>query len=160
MTLYAVIHDSRDKPLGRKLSMRDAAALILSDDSQEWEIREDVYQGEPRFDLWTRKQCANKPWSKTVLMSFDASRAVAENEIFELVVMESFRWLNSPYALTEEQYERQCIEAGIQPDERAADLIAEVAALKERFGDDVLEEYARLRESHLRQELGTSTFKL
>lgn len=50
---------------------------ILRDDSADYEIRPD---GHAFMRLWTRKECANRPWQKTNVIGW------TENEIFEAVI--------------------------------------------------------------------------
>jgi len=101
-TKYTVINNGSGEAIETGCTVAEAAGIILTDDGADWEIREAEYKSEPIFELWTRKQVANRPWSKTVLFSLATDRDTAEAEIFQDVV--AANWPRHPYAMTDAAY--------------------------------------------------------
>lgn len=101
--IYQTVIDQSGTVLGRHLTTKEAAHIILTDDSAEYEIREATWRGSRIFELWTRKQVANEPWSKTIVTSFSDSRDEAESEIF-LEVCEA-NWRGFPEAIPDAEYD-------------------------------------------------------
>ncbi len=95
--------DYNGEALGRHLTVPEAASIILNHDGADYEIREGEWQGSKIFELWTRKQVANKPWTKTGMFSFADTRAEAEAEIFGQVCIT--RWPHHPEAIPDAQYD-------------------------------------------------------
>jgi hypothetical protein len=95
--------DHNGEALGRHLTEADAAHIILTHDGADYEIREDGWRGSKIFELWTRKQVANKPWTKTVVFSLADTRAEAEAEIFANVCYA--RWPHCPEAMSDATYD-------------------------------------------------------
>lgn len=95
--------DHNGEALGRHLTEADAAHIILTHDGADYEIREDGWRGSKIFELWTRKQVANKPWTKTVVFSLADTRAEAEAEIFAEVCAAC--WPRHPEAISDAQYD-------------------------------------------------------
>ena len=104
MTTYTVINPSSGEPEGRHLSAEDAAAIILTHDGCDYEIRS---AGE-RFELWTRQEVANVKWSRTVISSYAATSVAAEAEIYQTVV--DAHWERHPEAMTDESYDLMLVE--------------------------------------------------
>lgn len=78
------------------VSLLDAADEILSHDSAQWEIRETspgIYQ------IWTRKECANKPWTSTLLIRAADNEDEARELLSADVVARSGEWRGAPYAV-------------------------------------------------------------
>lgn len=98
-TLYTVIDNGSGEAIDTGLTAADAAAVILTDDSQEYDILEDDDGG---FMLWTRQQVANKGWTRTVVFSIKTERAEAEADIFDKVIAAD--WPRHPTAMTDEAY--------------------------------------------------------
>lgn len=94
--------------LDRYLTAREAASIILNHDGADFDIREGEYYGSKIFELWTRKQCANRPWTKTIVCSIEETRDEAEAEIFAEVC--AARWPRHPEAFTDEQFDRMIAE--------------------------------------------------
>jgi hypothetical protein len=98
MTTYTVIdHRSGEEESG--LTVDEAAHIVLTNDGQEYEIREDEDGG---FTLWSRHKAANQGWSQTCIFSIETDRAAAEADIFEKVV--AAKWRGHPEVMTDEEY--------------------------------------------------------
>jgi hypothetical protein len=99
---YTVIDSHSGEAVATGLTVADAAAHVLTADSQEYDIRPFANGG--GFQLWTRKQVANKGWSTSLsIFSVESDRDKAEAEIFKLVVGIDANW--SGYeVMTDEQY--------------------------------------------------------
>jgi hypothetical protein len=95
--------DYNGEALGRHLTEADAAHTILTHDGADYEIREGEWKGSKIFELWTRKQVANKPWTETAVFSMADTRAEAEAEIFAEVC--AARWPRHPEAISDDQYD-------------------------------------------------------
>lgn len=96
------------------LSAVEAADILLRDDSAEYEVK--LAEEGPRtktYELWIRKQIANKPWTRTVIYSIADTEAEAEIDIAEKVIR-SGHW---------ERGELAC-----RTDEQHAAMMAELAA--------------------------------
>ena len=120
METFTVI-DADGYPVARHLTAAAAAHLILTDDGRGYEIRPMFYGDEEDYndcagivsvlgadcdggyELWTRQQVANRPWSKTVLFSFADTLADAEAEIFAAVIRAN--WSRHPQAMTDAEYD-------------------------------------------------------
>jgi hypothetical protein len=100
MTTTYTILTGEGEMIETGLSLRDAAAEVLTSDSREFEVRADKDGG---FTLWTRQQVANRPWTATRFFSIKSDREAAEQEIFEAVVT-SERFSGHNEAITDEQY--------------------------------------------------------
>jgi hypothetical protein len=108
-TLYTVAHEDGE---GREsnLTMREAARRILHHDGADYEIRlGDTFEkgplaGESRFELWTRKQVANRPWSRTAISAIAKTEEIAEAAILAEVVEKSGEWRGEPIAETMDSY--------------------------------------------------------
>lgn len=100
-TTYTVIDNVSGEPIATGLSVAAAAAEVLTSDGQEYEIREatDKFGG---FELWYRKQVANKPWTKSVIFSLETDRGAAESEIFNQVIQSE--WPRHPSVMSDAQY--------------------------------------------------------
>lgn len=72
-TLYAVVDQSGDL-IARDLTLEQAAGKILTEDSQEYDIRPD--SAGDFWTLWTRQQVANKPWTATLIGTYGDEAAV------------------------------------------------------------------------------------
>jgi hypothetical protein len=100
MTTYTVIDRNSGEKIDGGLTAAEAARIVLTDDSQEYDIRPSE-DGEG-FDLWCRQQVANKGWTKTVIWSISSDRDEAEAEIFAKVIAAD--WSRHPEVLTDKQY--------------------------------------------------------
>jgi hypothetical protein len=97
---YTVIDTGSGEAIATGLNAADAACEVLTSDSQEFDVRPaDDGNG---FELWTRKQVANKGWTRTVVYSIEADRTAAEAEIFAKVIAAD--WPRYPAVLTDVQY--------------------------------------------------------
>lgn len=113
-TTYTVTEPNNGYMIGRHLTVREAAESMLSDDGQDFEIRETAGpRGGRIFDLWTRQQVANIGWGKTVIFSFAETREAAEAEIFQKVF--DANWPGYT-VLTDAEYEAECAEDGREPE--------------------------------------------
>ena len=97
---YTVIDPASGEPLGRHLTVAEAAATILTDDGHEFEIR----ASDTGHDLWCRQQVTNKGWTRTVVFSLSDDRAEAEAEIFGKVIKS--RWPLHPAAISDDDYDK------------------------------------------------------
>ena len=99
MTTYTVYspHDSRDAISG--LSIDEAAREILTDDGQEFEIRQD---DDGVFRLWYCQPVAGIRWSETVVRSFESDPAAAEADIYRQVIEAD--WEGEKIAVPDEQF--------------------------------------------------------
>lgn len=102
---YAVLK-TNGETIDTDLTAAEAAQAILSDDGQDYEIRPS--SDYPGFDLWTRKQVANRGWHKTVIFSLETDADKAEAEICERVIHAN--WQNEPFAMTMEAYKEMLAE--------------------------------------------------
>lgn len=100
MTAFTVIDSASGEVIGTGLTAADAAAEVLTSDSQEFDIR--AAEDGNGFELWTRQQVANKGWTRTVVYSIEAARDAAEAEIFAKVIAAD--WPRHPTVLTDAQY--------------------------------------------------------
>ena len=100
MTTYTVINNGSGEAIATGLNASDAASEVLTSDSQEFDIR--AAADGVGFELWTRQQVANKGWTRTVVYSIEADRAVAEAEIFDKVI--NADWPRHPSVLTDAQF--------------------------------------------------------
>jgi hypothetical protein len=100
VTTYTVIDNGSGEAIATGLTAADAAAEVLTSDSQEFDIRP-AADGNG-FELWTRQQVANKGWTRTVMYSIEAARAAAEAEIFAKVIAAD--WPRHPTVLTDAQH--------------------------------------------------------
>ena len=108
MTTYTIL-TGEGEMIETGLSLRDAAAEVLTSDSREFDIRSD----DGVFTVWIRQQVANSPWTATHFVSFAPAREDAEREIFtDVVNCERMRGHNE--AITDEQYRQTLpeVEAG------------------------------------------------
>ncbi len=101
--------DYNGEAIDRHLTAAEAASIILNHDGADYEIRDGEWKGSKIYELWTRKQVANKPWTKTVVFSFSDTRAEAEAEIFAEVC--AARWPHHPEAISDAQYDEMIAEA-------------------------------------------------
>jgi hypothetical protein len=92
--------------IARNLTAAEVAHIILTDDGHEYEIRPTNDGG---FQLWTRQQVANKPWTKTLVFSFADTLAEAEAEIFWEVTRA--HWPHLPTAMTDAEFDALAAEA-------------------------------------------------
>lgn len=99
MTTYTVIEPSY---VERERTVEEVAHRLLTDDGAEYAVRPSQNGG---FDLWIRKQVANKPWTKTVVFSLEDNADKAEAEIMEKVVASGHWETGSLSVVTDEQYE-------------------------------------------------------
>lgn len=99
-TKYTVIDRNSGEKIDGGLTVAEAAHIVLTDDSQEYDIRPS--EDGDGFDLWSRQQVANKGWTKTVIWSISADHDEAEAEIFAKVIAAD--WPRHPEVLTDEQY--------------------------------------------------------
>lgn len=100
MTSYTVLDNASGEVLATGLTATDAAAEVLTSDSQEFDIR--TAEDGNGFELWTRQQVANKGWTKTVVYSVEDDRDAAEGEIFAKVI--AANWPRHPTVMTDAQY--------------------------------------------------------
>ena len=100
MTTYTVIDDNSGEAIATGLTVAEAAAEVLTSDSQEFDIR--AAEDGNGFELWTRQQVANKGWTQTVVYSVEDDRAAAEAEIFAKVIAAD--WPRHPTVMTDQQY--------------------------------------------------------
>jgi hypothetical protein len=122
MTTLYTIDDHGEITSG--LTAVEAATILLNDDSADFEIRAGeectgILKGERHYELWTRKQVANKPWSKTVISVIADTEEAAETEIAEKVIR-SGHWTKG--------------ELDCRTDEQNAAMMAELAA--DQVGED------------------------
>lgn len=73
------------------LTAVEAADMLLRNDSADYEIRAGeacggTLTGLRFYELWTRKQVANKTWTKTVIFAIAATEEAAEAEIADKVI--------------------------------------------------------------------------
>lgn len=80
--LYTVV-DMSGELIARDLTAERAAHRILTEDSQEYDIRPD-FSGD-YWTIWTRQQVANKPWTATLFGAY-GTEAEARADIFARVV--------------------------------------------------------------------------
>ena len=107
---YTVI-DTNGEAISTGLTTADAAAEVLTSDSQEFDIR--AAEDGNGFELWTRQQVANKGWTKTVVYSVKEDLTAAEAEIFAKVIAAD--WPRHPSVMTDQQYaEMQAEMAGAE----------------------------------------------
>ena len=99
MTTYTIIHGTE---IETGLSLEEAAQTLLQHDGADYEIRR-AADG-TGFELWHRKQVANKPWTKTVIYSTSDDEAAAEAEIFEEVIMCGHWDTDNLQSMTDETY--------------------------------------------------------
>jgi hypothetical protein len=98
---FAVINRHGDAETN--LSKADAAQIILNDDGCDYEIRRS--DNRAGFDLWTRQQVANIPWTRTVIYSFDENEDAAKSDIFAKVLRDSSSWAGHT-VITMAEYEK------------------------------------------------------
>ena len=101
MTKYTVI-DNNGSVLGSGLCAELAADIVLTYDSQEYKIRRNAEANS--WEIWTRKQCANKPWAFSGFDSYLENQEAAEQELYQAVIDVDFGC--SPSVMTDEQYAR------------------------------------------------------
>lgn len=99
MTTFTVVDLNSGEKIGGGLTAADAAHIVLTDDSREYEIRADEDGG---FSLWSRQQVANKGWTRTGIFSIKDDRTEAEAEIFDKVITAD--WRRYPEVMTDQQY--------------------------------------------------------
>ena len=105
MTTYTIL-TGEGEMIATGLSLRDAAAEVLTSDSREFDIRSD----DGVFTVWIRQQAANSPWTATHFVSFAPAREDAEREIFtDVVNCEQMRGHSE--AITDEQYRQTLTDA-------------------------------------------------
>ena len=100
--LYAVV-DQSGNLIARDLTTEQAAHEILTADGQDYEIRPDSADGD-YWTLWTRQQVANKPWTATLIGTYDGRRTRAV--IFAHVVKKADggRWWKAE-AIPQDEYD-------------------------------------------------------
>lgn len=98
------------------LTTADAARHILSHDGCDYDIRRD---DDGCHWLWSRQQVANRPWAKTMVLSWAVTADEAEAEIFAEVV--GADWPRHPEAITmaqlAEMYQQQLADLEYEDDE-------------------------------------------
>ena len=88
MTTYTI----RDgETVARNLTTEEAAAWLLNDDGADYEVRAGeectgVLKGERFWELWTRKQVANKTWGRTVIHAIAPDEETGTTKIMEQVI--------------------------------------------------------------------------
>lgn len=93
MTIYTI----RDgETVARNLTAEEAAAWLLNDDGADYEIRageecSGVLAGERFWELWTRKQVANRPWGRTVIHAIAPDEETGTTKIMD-EVLRSGHW--------------------------------------------------------------------
>lgn len=113
MTSFTVI-DCNGDAIERHLTAADAAAIILNHDGGDYEIRTGeactgMLAGQHVYELWTRKQVANRPWTRTVVSVIEATLAEAEAAIYAAVI--AAHWPRHPEAILDAQYDELTAEA-------------------------------------------------
>lgn len=100
-----IVRSAHGDVIDTNLTAREAAQIILNHDGQDYEIR----QNGESYELWYRQQVANKGWTRTVISSYAATEAAAEDEIFAEVLTSSFNW-GGPWVATMADYTRELAE--------------------------------------------------
>jgi hypothetical protein len=100
-TTYTVLDGRGELIDGPGLTAAEAAHRLLTDDSREYEIRQDA---DGSYWLWDRQQVANRPWSRYPIGSYAETREEAEAEIFAEVISRWGRDGRGPEAISDEQY--------------------------------------------------------
>ena len=100
MTMRYTVIDREGTVLGRHLSLAEAANEILSYDSGEWRIDGEAVGG---WRLSTCKQCANQPWTQTVIFSLEPAFSDATEDIFNKVIKAD--WRGEPEAMLDSDYD-------------------------------------------------------
>ena len=101
---YTVI-DHQGRVIESGLPLSEAADVKLSYDGADWEIR----LGDGIWELWTRKQVANLPWTKTVIISAADTEEEARAEIFEEVA--GANWPCEPRIMPDRDYQQMMADA-------------------------------------------------
>ena len=98
--MFTVVHPNSGEAVRTGLTFEEAVIEVLSYDSGEFEIRLSDFLG--YWNLWTRTECAGKPWSKTSINSFEIHRDDAELDIFRQVARA--RWPGYPEVWSDREY--------------------------------------------------------
>lgn len=99
MTTFTVIDSNSGEMIETGVTATEAAHIVLTDDSQEYELRPSE-DGEG-FDLWSRQQVANKGWTRTRFFSLADTEDQAWAEIASEVI---YAGLRGPEVMTDEAY--------------------------------------------------------
>jgi hypothetical protein len=103
----------------------EAGRCILQYDSQEFDIRQ---AQDGSFELWLRKECANRPWEPANAWSFAVSEDEAEAEFVERVIECGWDGLD---VLTLEEYEAEIDAARADGDDELVEAMqAELEAMR------------------------------
>lgn len=102
METYTVINSFSGDVIDSGLSAEMAAHVVLTDDGGEYEVREDERGG---WSLWTRKQVANRGWSRTLVGSAESDRDAAEADIWLQVIRAD--WPRHPTVMTDASYQAE-----------------------------------------------------
>ena len=105
MTTYTAIDRNSGEMIETGLTVAEAAHIILTDDSREYEVRRSELGDS--FALWSRQQVANRGWTQTRFYSLAGTADAAWAEIAQKVVD-----THNPYApgsygpeiVTDDQY--------------------------------------------------------
>jgi hypothetical protein len=122
MTTLYTIEDNGEITSG--LTAVEAAQILLTDDGADYEIRAGeecggILKGERHYELWIRKQVANKSWTKTVISGIAATEEDAEVEISESVIKSGHWETGSLHCMTDASHAEMV--AQLAADEPAAE---------------------------------------
>lgn len=87
VTTYTVIDHNGEAESG--LTLIEAAREIIQHDGVDYELRPSTL-GEG-FDLWTRQQVANRPWTRSDMFSLNTDEDAAEIDILTRFANDSRR---------------------------------------------------------------------
>lgn len=83
--LFTLINHHGDAETG--LTLLEAARAIIQHDGVDYELR----AAREGFDLWTRQQVANRPWTRTDMFSLEQDEDAAEIDILTRFAADSRR---------------------------------------------------------------------
>ena len=98
---YTVI-DKSGNVLDTGLSAEMAAHTVLTDDGCSYDVRKD---GDV-WELWSRQEVANRPWSKTIYFSLEETEEAAWKDIAQQVIERDAYapGARGPEVITDERY--------------------------------------------------------
>lgn len=116
MTTYTI----RDgETVARGLTTEEAAAWLLNHDGADYEVRageecSGVLAGERFWELWTRKQVANKPWGRTVVHAIASNEEDGTARIME-EVLRSGHWEGDNLScFTDQDYDKMMLKLDVE----------------------------------------------
>lgn len=98
---YTVI-DKSGNVLDTGLSAEMAAHTVLTDDGCSYDVRKD----DDVWELWSRQEVANRPWSKTICFSLEDTEQAAWADIArQVIARDAFAaGARGPEVMTDEAY--------------------------------------------------------